>query len=120
MRASIITLPAGVLGAAGVAGAAYAAHASGDTRVAIAAALCLVHAPAILAVGLADLASRALDAAAACWIAGVVLFSGALFLQALFAISVPSAPFGGSLMILGWLCAAAAGFGLSRHRPTRR
>lgn len=112
MRASIITASAGILGALGVAGAAYAAHGTDDRLVAIAAALCLVHAPAILTIGLVDPRTRALVWAAAFWIVGVVLFSGALVLRAFFEIAVPTAPVGGSLMVLGWLCSAAAGLRL--------
>ncbi len=118
MRASPLLPAAGLIGAVGVAGAAYAAHGGDPRLVGTAAAICLVHAPALLAVGLSGPHSRALGLAAAAWVLGVLLFSGDLLVRALLAPPemIATAPFGGSLLILGWLCAGFAGFRLGRRR----
>lgn len=110
MRAPLLTLPAGLIGAAGVAGAAYAAHGGDPRLVGTAAAVALVHAPAILAVALSAARTRLLFVAAILWIAGVFLFSGDLFARALLQVTVPTAPFGGSALVLGWLVAGLSGF----------
>ena len=104
----LLSVAAGLFGALGVAGAAAAAH-GGDVRlVAIAAAILLVHAPALLA--LAAAAPRPLLApAGGLLVVGVVLFAGDLALRHLLgrALVPMAAPAGGVLMILGWLAAAA-------------
>jgi uncharacterized membrane protein YgdD (TMEM256/DUF423 family) len=40
------------------------------------------------------------------FVAGIALFSGSLAAAALFSTPTTAAPFGGSLLILGWLLAA--------------
>jgi uncharacterized membrane protein YgdD (TMEM256/DUF423 family) len=54
--------------------------------------------------------SRLLRAAAACWMSGIVLFCGSLWLRGLGVDPriVAIAPAGGSLLILGWLAVAIA------------
>ena len=112
MRGSIIMAFAGLFGALGVAGAAYAAH-GGDVRlIGVAAAICLVHAPALLALSIAAQRSRAFLAPATLWIVGVALFSGDLALRAIVAerLFASAAPLGGSLLILAWLSLAVVAF----------
>lgn len=74
------------------------------------------HALALIAVGLlTDRApSKVLSAAGLCFFGGIVLFSGTLYSFGEFAI-IPvegAAPFGGGLMIAGWLLLAVKG---ARH-----
>lgn len=78
-----------------------------------ATAFALWHALALggLALGLQMRAnSRLLRAAAACWMGGIVLFCGSLWLRGLGVDPriVAIAPAGGSLLILGWLAVAIA------------
>lgn len=110
MRAPLLTIGAGLVGAIGLAGAAYAAHGGDPRLVGTAAAIALVHAPAILAAALSASRTRTLPLAALLWIVGVVLFSGDLFGRVLLGVTVPTAPYGGSLLILGWLIAGLSGF----------
>jgi len=106
-----LILAAGLLGAAGVALLAAAAHLGGD-HLDKAAAFMLAHAPALLAVGLADrLAGGRADAVAALvLLAGVALFAGDLVLRDLAGTRLfpMAAPTGGTLTILGWLGIAAS------------
>lgn len=74
------------------------------------------HALGMIAVGvlLNGKRSRALSIAGACFQAGIVLFSGTLYSFGEFMI-IPvqgAAPFGGGLLMLGWLILAVAG---ARH-----
>lgn len=91
-----------------VALAAYAAHAAqaqDRQRLALAAAFAFGHGLALL---LLQSRSGALaNAARACFLAGIALFSGSLAAAALLATPTTLAPFGGCLLILGWLLAAA-------------
>jgi len=68
----------------------------------------LVHAVALLAVSLASLRARA----AICWlfVAGIVLFSGSLYLLALTGYSWlgPITPLGGAAFLSGWVVLAVA------------
>lgn len=72
----------------------------------------LVHALALLAVStqLQSQASRALRFCAWSWVAGVVLFSGSLYLQAWLDLGGTSgiAPLGGILLMAGWSALAIA------------
>lgn len=106
------TLLAGILGAAGTVGAALAAHGGDPRLLGTAAAMALVHAPAILALGLAGggrIASPLVPVAALGL--GVLLFSGDLAARAYLAASLfpGAAPTGGTLVILGWLSVAVLG-----------
>ncbi|WP_062227382.1 DUF423 domain-containing protein [Aureimonas frigidaquae] len=106
---TILIVFAGLFGAGGVAGAAYAAHATAAPQAAIAAAIALVHAPALLALALAPahvIALRAIPGAM--MVSGVLLFSGDLATRIatggrLFANAAPS---GGMLLMAGWLALA--------------
>ncbi|MEP9351501.1 DUF423 domain-containing protein [Xanthobacter sp. KR7-225] len=110
----LLLVVAGLMGAAGVAAAAAAAHVGGGDTLVTAAHFLLFDAAAIaglVAVALQLGRGRAMLAAAAGLIAiGGLLFSGDLATRALMEVKLlgGSAPFGGSLMILGWLLAAAA------------
>ena len=94
-----------LLAAFGVALAAYAAHGAegvAQTRLAQAAAFAFGHGLALAA--LAPLAAgRLATAALAAMLAGVLLFSGSLAGAALLGWPTALAPFGGTLMIGGWL-----------------
>lgn len=103
---------AGLFGAAGVGGAALAAHGGENRLVAIAAALSLVHAPALVALAATvRLAPRLIALAGLGIVAGVALFSGDLATryftgERLFANAAPS---GGMILIAAWLVVAVAG-----------
>jgi uncharacterized membrane protein YgdD (TMEM256/DUF423 family) len=88
---------------------AYAAHVAGaqsQQRLGLAALFLFGHGIALLA--LAPVAqSRMQRLALTGLLFGVSLFSGSLALAALLGTSTLFAPFGGSLMILGWLLYAA-------------
>ncbi len=111
---------AGLFGAAGVALAAVAAHLAGGTSLSIAADFLLFHAAALIA--LATLAAGLergripLLVGASAISLGTLLFSGDLGLRALMEIKLlgGSAPFGGTLMIAGWLMVAFAALGARR------
>ncbi|QLF71065.1 DUF423 domain-containing protein [Peteryoungia desertarenae] len=96
---------AGLAGAAGVALAAAASHAGGEALLRPASMICLVHAPAILA--LAALQDRLRLATVSAWllVVGTLLFAGDLVSRhfvgsGLFAMAAPT---GGMTLIAGWL-----------------
>jgi len=121
----IFKLIAGILGLSGAALGALGAHvlkaqlvASGQTETwSMAVLYHLIHAVAILAVSTGPAAtarpanSRFLEIAAACWTAGVVLFSGSLYALALGAPHWlgPVTPLGGLAFLTGWGCVLANG-----------
>lgn len=114
---------AGLAGACGIALAAAGAHVSPSPLLTTAADFLLMHAAAMLALaGLAVAAPRrggAFLAAAAILLVGCLLFCGDLSVLALRGerLFPMAAPIGGSLLILGWLAAAAAGVaGFLRER----
>lgn len=93
--------------ASSVALGAYASHAAGGLmreRLALAALFAFGHGLALLAT--ASRASALAGASKACFLAGIVFFSGSLASAALFATTTRAAPFGGVLMIVGWLLLA--------------
>lgn len=97
---------AGVSGLVAVAMGAAAAHAiagSGMAAVAEKAALYqLIHAAALLF--LSDKQGRLLQLTRLSWLLGIILFSGSLYLKAFgLMVSVPAAPIGGALLMVGWL-----------------
>ncbi len=103
MLARFLILAAGLFGAAGVALSAVAAH-GGATNTATAATFLVVHAPALLIVGLTFF-NALMRWAAVILLVGVALFAGDLVTRdfaddRLFAMAAPA---GGGLMILGWL-----------------
>ncbi|MBS3651414.1 DUF423 domain-containing protein [Pseudaminobacter sp. 19-2017] len=115
----ILIATGGLAGAAGVALSAAAAHAGGAFTGTVATML-LVHAPALLAIGLLGGAfgGKLLRLGAYCLLIGLLLFTGDLLArdyggQALFSMAAPT---GGTLMILGWLIVAAAAFMPARTR----
>lgn len=113
LHSRILSLLAGLLGAAGVALSAVAAHRVDDPALATAAPLLVMHAAAALAiVALAAHCTRPLawTIAAGLLIAGSALFAGDIALRAatgnrLFPMAAPT---GGSTMIIGWLMVALA------------
>jgi uncharacterized membrane protein YgdD (TMEM256/DUF423 family) len=111
----ILVAAAGLCGAAGVALSAAAAH-IGGAHLGTAASFLLVHAPAIMAIGLIG-GTRTLRLAGYILLIGVVLFSGDLTsLDLLGHRPFPyAAPIGGTLTIIGWLAAAASAL----FRPNR-
>ncbi len=76
----------------------------------------MYHALALIAAGLLPRAAppgraaRFFDAGAVCFVTGTVLFSGSLYALALTGLRALGAvtPFGGLLLILGWICFLAA------------
>lgn len=79
-----------------------------------------LHAFALLVVGLwarQTGASRPLNLAGGFWLAGVLLFSGSLYLYVLSGMHMLAfiTPFGGMLLILGWIAAGWAAW----QRPTQ-
>lgn len=127
----LLVVLAGIAGATAVAAGAYGAHALKAPEAVLADAFRtgvlyhLVHAPALL--GAAWLCQRAHAAGATPWparaagamfAAGIVLFSGTLYLFGISGrIFVPGgAPTGGILLMLGWATTAIAAFPPRRSR----
>ncbi len=128
-------LAAGFLGLAGVALGAFGAHAlraqltelGTRDRWETAVHYHLIHTVAIFAAaaplrsGFEAVATR-LGWAVRCWILGVFLFSGSLYLLALKAapgwLGASAAPLGGLSFMIGWGCVVAAGFG--KESPAQR
>jgi uncharacterized membrane protein YgdD (TMEM256/DUF423 family) len=108
MLARLLILVAGLCGATGVALSAVAAH-GGSPNTATAATLLVVHAPALLVVGLIFF-NAVMRWSAVILLVGLALFAGDMvsrdFLDTrLFAMAAPA---GGGLMIVGWLGIAIA------------
>lgn len=108
-----ITLAAGLLGFTGVAFGAFGAHALRETLIAqgtletwkTAVLYQLVHAVALLALaGWRDSHAGPSAKIAGCWVAGVLLFSGSLYLLALGGPRFlgPVTPLGGVALLVGW------------------
>lgn len=122
-----------VLGAVSVAGGAFGAHGLKDTLDATgqaanwetAARYCMYHALALLALGLLagrrPVASWPFTAAAWCFLAGTLIFSGCLAVLALSGVKILGAivPIGGVLLIAGWLLTALAA-AAERENPPHR
>lgn len=86
---------------------AYASHAAAGQsreRLAIAALFAFGHGLALLATD--SRRSALATASKACFMGGIVLFSGSLACAALLYTTTRAAPFGGTLMIVGWLLLA--------------
>ena len=108
---AIFIFAGGLSGAAGVALSAVAAHAGGG-HVETAALFLMVHAPALLAIGLLGHGRSMLALGGAMLLAGLLLFCGDLLMRhyagdRLFPMAAPT---GGTLTILGWLAVAASAF----------
>ncbi|MBB3134324.1 uncharacterized membrane protein YgdD (TMEM256/DUF423 family) [Rhizobium pisi] len=111
-------LLSGLFGFAGVALAAAAAHGGGDAHLlASASAMCLAHAPALLALAFG------IDKIKTAWLAGLLIGIGTLLFSAdlvslrfagsgLFPMAAPT---GGFAMMFGWLAVAAGA--VFRVRP---
>lgn len=108
----LILFVSGIMGLSGVALAAAASH-SGDTHfLGSASTMCLAHAPVLLGLYLANGRFRTATPAALVLGLGTIVFAADLvsrhFLgDRLFPFA---APFGGTMMMLGWLTAAAGAF----------
>lgn len=120
---TLLIVFSGLFGAAGVAGAAMAAH-GGETRlVAIAAAIALVHAPALLSLAaLRPVMPRLSAVAGVLIIVGTLLFSGDLAAREVWGerLFANAAPLGGMVLIGAWLVTAISGIvvGMARQRST--
>jgi uncharacterized membrane protein YgdD (TMEM256/DUF423 family) len=102
---------AGLFGIVGISLAAAASHLDDPRLFGSASLMCLVHAPALLALALGAGRLRTAYPAGVLMIVGVLLFSGDLIKRhytgtALFPMSAPS---GGIAMMAGWLVAAIGG-----------
>ncbi|MDV4158936.1 DUF423 domain-containing protein [Rhizobium brockwellii] len=106
----VFYLFAGLFGVAGVALAALAAHGGGEANLAASAsAMCLAHAPALLALALGNVRLRTAWLAGLLMIVGTLLFAGDLVTLRFAGSSLfpYAAPTGGWAMMLGWLAVAA-------------
>ena len=105
-------LVAGLMGLAGVAAAAAASHGSDPRLMASASAMCLAHAPALIALHAGWSSVRTAPLAAALLILGTALFAGDLVFRhsAGHGLFPMSAPTGGLLMMAGWLAVALGAF----------
>ena len=109
----VLYLFAGLFGLAGVALAALAAHGGGQaTLAASASAMCLAHAPALLALALGTGKIKTAWLAGLLMIVGTLLFAGDLVTlrftgSGLFPYAAPT---GGWAMMLGWLAVSASAF----------
>lgn len=101
-----LIIVAGLFGALGVSGAALAAHGGDNRFIAIAAAIALVHAPALLALAAMprDLL-RLRTVSGLLLVLGTVLFSGDLAARTFLGdrLFENAAPAGGMILIGGWL-----------------
>ncbi|MBY5764883.1 DUF423 domain-containing protein [Rhizobium leguminosarum] len=114
----VLYLFAGLFGVAGVALAALAAHGGGEANLAASAsAMCLAHAPALLALALGNVRLRTAWLAGLLMIVGTLLFAGDLATLRFTSSSLfpYAAPTGGWAMMLGWLAVAAGA--VLRIRP---
>ena len=96
---------AGLFGMIGIGLAAAASHMDDQRFLGSAALMCLVHAPALLALGLAGARLRLSAYSGTLMVLGVALFAGDLVKRhytgaGLFAMAAPS---GGMTMMAGWL-----------------
>jgi len=109
----LLFLFAGLFGLAGVALAALAAHGGGDAHLAASAsAMCLAHAPALLALALGAGKVRTAWLAGLLMIVGTLLFAGDLVTLRFTGASLfpYAAPAGGWAMMLGWLAVSVSAF----------
>lgn len=102
---------AGLCGALAIAAYAGAAH-GGENHLGNIAPLLLGHAPAFLVLSLIVPFSRTAYLGGALLVIGLALFCGDLFTRDMTSdrLFPMAAPIGGSLMILGWLAVAVAGW----------
>lgn len=109
---SATLLAAGLMGVAGVATAAAASHGSDPRLMAGASAMCLAHAPALVALYAAWPSMRAASLAALLLALGTALFAGDLVFRHFsgYGLFPMSAPTGGMTMMAGWLAVALGAF----------
>jgi len=109
---SACLLVAGLMGLAGVATAAAASHGSDPRLMAGASAMCLAHAPALVALHAAWPGLRTAPLAALLLAFGTALFAGDLLFRhaAGHGLFPMSAPTGGVTMMAGWLAVALGAF----------
>lgn len=105
----LILFVSGLMGAAGVALAAAASHGGDTLFLGSASTMCLAHAPVLLGLYLGHIYFRTATLAALVLGLGTVVFAGDLVArhylgERLFPFA---APFGGTMMMLGWLVMAA-------------
>jgi uncharacterized membrane protein YgdD (TMEM256/DUF423 family) len=108
----LILFLSGIFGAAGVALAAAASH-GGDARLlGTASMMCLVHAPALVALYAAGRRVRTATLAALVIGLGTLVFAGDLLARHFLGSGLfpMAAPTGGTTMILGWLIVALGAF----------
>ncbi len=107
----LVLFLAGLIGTAGVALAAAATH-MGGALLGPASAMCLAHAPAMLALFAAHRLLSPATGAGLLMGLGTVLFAGDLVLKEFFGAGLfpMAAPSGGILMMLGWLLAGLGAF----------
>jgi uncharacterized membrane protein YgdD (TMEM256/DUF423 family) len=100
----------GLAGAAGVALMAAGSHGAGSAHTSLAGSMTLMHAPALLAIGLLPSSGRLLAYPGLALFAGVALFGGDLVCRDALghALFPYAAPIGGTLLILAWLGIAVA------------
>ncbi|CAN7289481.1 DUF423 domain-containing protein [Pararhizobium sp. LjRoot235] len=111
LRPAILFI-AGLMGLFGVVAAAAASHGADPRLLGVASAMCLAHAPALVALYAAWPMMRTAALAALLLSAGTALFAADLTVRhflghGLFPMSAPA---GGALMMLGWLAIAAGAF----------
>lgn len=109
---SLTLLIAGLMGFTGVVTAAAASHGADPRLMAGASAMCLAHAPALIALHAVWQTMRSAALAALLLAAGTALFAGDLVFRhwnghGLFPMSAPT---GGMIMMAGWLAVAAGAF----------
>lgn len=109
---STTLLVAGLMGLTGVVTAAAASHGSDPRLMAGASAMCLAHAPALIALHAAWPTMRTAPLAAVLLALGTAVFAGDLVLRhsAGHGLFPMSAPTGGVIMMAGWLAVALGAF----------
>ncbi|WP_313524413.1 DUF423 domain-containing protein [Shinella sp.] len=105
-------LVAGLMGLTGVVTAAAASHGTDPRLMAGASAMCMAHAPALVALYAAWPSMRAAPFAAILLALGTALFAGDLVFRHStgYGLFPMSAPTGGVIMMAGWLTVALAPF----------
>jgi uncharacterized membrane protein YgdD (TMEM256/DUF423 family) len=117
---SLLTIAAGLFGAAGIGAAAYAAHGRGGPDLAIASQFLLIHATAVCAIAVSSVRDDPpFQIAATTLAAGTALFCGDLACRGLLGVKLfgGAAPMGGLLMLAGWLGISLAAALTLRRRP---